>query len=359
MRFHVEDLIFQVEIFGFKRFLNHFEFQWDLIYCLYIYIYICVNPVAQNNQYGSGWMPKRPQSESRHWCFFLQSAIAVRWSQSPAQGPYLTRDATNNHSWIWYLHGVMNFHALCWGHWRFLQQPAAHRNHGSPPCIPRSLLELMLKSRLSRRLGCFHRLPIDVLKEESKVSSTLHSLRKLAILRTEMCDRPFQIVTDVFIRLSQFHQLTVGELEVLNLGELAKDGRPCLRIWNILRLVLVGDRTSPHHIKSAFGFGLRNVGRHVALELVTQDSSEKPLSWDTHSQSRLPLATISWHQFSKARSGSPRDDPVGSSSPSRRRLVASDMAPTLALASSIKCFSPGLWRRRPITISSWPCLAAR
>ena len=128
-----------------------------------------------------------------------------------------------------------------------------------------SLLELMLKGRFSRRLGCFHRLPIDVLQKESKVSSTLHSLRKLAILRTEMGDSPFQVVTDVFIRFSQFHQLTVGELEALNLGELAKDGRPCHRIWNILRLVLVGDRTSPHHIKSAFGFGLRNVGRHIAL----------------------------------------------------------------------------------------------
>ena len=40
MRFHVEDLIFQVEIFGIKRFLNNFEFQWDLTYCSYMILHI-------------------------------------------------------------------------------------------------------------------------------------------------------------------------------------------------------------------------------------------------------------------------------------------------------------------------------
>lgn len=55
MRFHVEDLIFQVEIFGIKRFLNHFEFQWDLTYCLYMiitYIWNLTFPLVLSMSWG-------------------------------------------------------------------------------------------------------------------------------------------------------------------------------------------------------------------------------------------------------------------------------------------------------------------
>ena len=120
---------------------------------------------------------------------------------SPAQGPYLTRDATNNSHDGWYPKVSTKFSRPLLGALKVRSNRLLIGTMDHRLVFNLSLLELMLKSRLSRRLGCFHRLPIDVLQEESKVSSTLHSLRKLAILRTEMCDRPFQIVTDIFIRL--------------------------------------------------------------------------------------------------------------------------------------------------------------
>lgn len=60
MRFHAEDFIFQVEIFGFKRFLNGFEFQWHLIT---VYIMI-INTYTRTHT-----------SEALHFHWYLPWAI--------------------------------------------------------------------------------------------------------------------------------------------------------------------------------------------------------------------------------------------------------------------------------------------